>query len=150
MTTTKDNTGTDLAILPPRAVALIEELDIKLADPNEIQWRIAEQTALATSVDDLLADRTPLGLREHMGEAFYVRHVEYMPSALGGSGLYAVIHAVTPDGEAVIYTSGATSVVIALAKGMKEGWFDGVLLKAAWSADQPNADGNRPYRLVKA
>lgn len=136
--------------LPRRAQDLIERLGITLADPEEVQWRIAEQLAFATTPEELFGEGGPMGLKEHLGEKFYVRSVDYMPSTQKGSALYAVINAMSPDGEAVMYTTGATSVVVQLARGMQEGWFDKRAVMAKYSTDQPTPDGNRPYKLVQA
>lgn len=136
--------------LPKRAQDLIEHLGITLADPEEIQWRIAERLALANSADELFSAGGALGLREHMGEKFYVRGVDFLPSSQQGSALFAVIDAVTPDGESRVFTTGATSVVIQLARGMQIGAFGKRPVYADYSTDRPTADGNRPYRLFQA
>lgn len=150
MTNDKNGTTADVAVIPPHAMDLIDRLGIKFADPNAIAWRIADKQANATSLEELLKDDGPLGLRDHMDEPFIVRDVEYLPSRFPANPLYAIIHAVNDNGEPVTYTSGATSVIIMLAKGMQMGWLDGQRMKAVWSTDQPGPDGNRPYRLTTA
>lgn len=151
--TTKEVARTEtMAIgdLPKRAQALIEHLGITLTDPEEITWRIAEQTALASTPEELFGGGGALGLREHLGEKFYVRHVDFMPGQKGKGAFYAVITAMTPDGEARVYTTGATSVVIQLARGVQLDAFKDRAVYADWSTDAPNADGNRPYKLFQA
>lgn len=149
----KEDTHTpsqELVELPPRALGILDALDIRFTDTQEIQWRIAEQLATANSLDELLNGNSPLGLREHMGVPFQIRGVDYLRSAFAGSPVYALISAVTKDGEPVTYTTGALSVVIQLARGMKMGWWKDEWVKAEYSTDQPGPDGNRPYRLIKA
>ena len=150
MTKAAEETTTDIVPLSDHAVGIIEALDIRFTDTNEIQWRIAESLAYAGTVDELLDHAGPAGLREHLGEEFQIRAVDYLKSSYPGMPLYALISAVNRDGEPVTYTTGALSVVIQLAKGMKEGWWEGVFVKAKYSTDEPTAEGNRPYRLVKA
>lgn len=136
--------------LPKRAQALIEHLGIRLSDPTEVQWRIAEQLALATTAEELFDGGKAEGLREHMGEKFRIRDVDFLPSTQQGSAFFAVISGYKPDGEAVVFTTGATSVVIQLARGMQIGAFEDRYVKAEYSTEAPSADGNRPYRLVQA
>lgn len=146
----KDETSTELVPLPPQALGILEMLDIRFTDGAAIQWRIAEQLAYAGSVDDLLNGAGPAGLREHLGEEFQIRAVDYLPSRYPGNPVYAVIDAVNRDGEPVVYTTGALSVVIQLAKGLKMGWWTNEWVKARYSSDEPTADGNRPYMLTRA
>jgi hypothetical protein len=150
MTDTQTTQSTEVAVLSPKAAALLDDLNIRFADTNDIQWAIAEKLAYATSLDDLLTNDGPQGLREHMHESFMIRNVQYLPSSFPGSPVYAIIDAVTPDGEPVMYTTGALSVIIQLAKGMQMGWYDGELVKAAYASDEATADGNRPYMLKRA
>ena len=89
-------------------------------------------------------------MRDHIGEKFYVRHVDFMPSAQQGTAFYAVISGMTPTGDPVVFTTGATSVVIQLARGMAIGAFKDRPVMAKWSTKEPTPDGNRPYRLVQA
>jgi hypothetical protein len=150
MTTETAATSTDLEVLSPQQLGIIEQLGIKLADPETIQWRIAERLATANSLGDLLGENGPQGLRDHIGEKFQIRDVEYLPSAKKKGQVYALINAVNADGEPVTFTSGALSVVIQLARGMQMGWWQGEWVKAKWSTDEPSADGNRPYMLATA
>ena len=145
-----ESQSTEVARIPERAVTIMDNLGIRLADPEQIQWRIAERLATATSLDELLDNDGPAGLRNHLGEPFVIVGVDYLPGGYeSGPGFYALIHGVNKDGEPVLYTSGAMNVLIQVARGMSQGWFDGVTVKAE-EADRPTADGFRPYRLVRA
>lgn len=136
--------------LPKRGQELIERLGITLGDPAEVQWRIAEQISLAMTPEELFDAGGTLGLREHMGEKFYVKSVDFLPSTKKGNPFFAVIQAMTPDGEARVYTSSATSVIIQLARGMQIEAFKDRPVYADWSTSEANADGNRPYKLFQA
>lgn len=147
---TDNSTSTEVARIPERAVTIMDHLGIRLTDPQEVSWRIAERLVTAQSLEALLDDTGPLGLRQHLGESFTIRNVEWLPGTFeDGPGFYALINAVNADGEPVTYTSGAMSVMMQLARGVQQGWFDGVALMAQQS-DTPTANGFRPYRLVKA
>lgn len=143
-------TSTELAPLPSRAAAVLDSLDIRFADPLDIQWRIAEQLATADSLDDLLNGTGPMGLREHMGEPFQITGVDFLRSRFPAVPLYAVVSGVNQEGEPVTFTTGALSVIIQLARGLKMGWWVGEYVKAEYSTDEPGPDGNRPYRLTRA
>lgn len=130
------------------AVGIMDNLGIRLADPLEIQWEIAERQALAATPEELFNDSGPLGLREHLGEPFLVKRVRWLPSAQpDGPGFYALINAVTPDEQqSLVFTTGALSVLIQLARAAQMDWLDKPVM--AKESDQPTADGYRPYRLV--
>lgn len=147
---TPDDPSTDVVPLPSHALGIIESLDIRFTDTQDIQWRIAEQLATAGSLDELLNGNGPMGLREHLGEEFQIRSVDYLKSSFPGMPIYALISGVNRDGEPVTYTTGALSVVIQLAKGSKMGWWTGEWVKARYSTAEPTADGNRPYMLSRA
>ena len=149
-TTVGNGTGQELAVLTPQQLGLVEQLGIQFADPTAISWRIAERLAVANSLEELLSGEGPEGLRDHLGERFQVRAVEYLPSRFKGSPVYALISAVNENGEPVTYTSGALSVVIQLARGLQMGWWTGEWVKAVYSTDEAGPDGNRPYKLTPA
>lgn len=146
----QNGASTEVAALPANAVGIIESLDIRFTDTETIQWRIAERLATATTLEELLDQGGPLGLREHIGEDFSIQGVDYLKSSFPGMPVFALISAVNRDGEPVTYTTGALSVVIQLARGMKMGWWTGEWVKARYSTDEPTAEGNRPYMLTKA
>lgn len=152
MSTKQENSQptTDLATVPTDKVGVLENLGIELTDPKNIQWEIAERMALAATPEELFGEDGPLGLREHMGKPFYVRDVYWLPSGKpGGAGFYAVIKAADGEtGEPVMYTTGALSVLMQLARAKQQGWLDRKLV-AQWSAEE-SADGNRPYKLALA
>lgn len=140
--------STEVARIPERGLGLMETLGIKFADPEEVQWEVAERLALAQSPEELFGDTGPLGLRNHLGLPFYVTNVRYMPGSYeGGAGFYALINAVDATNDApLVFTSGAMNVLIQLARAQKMGWLDRPVM--AQQSDQPTANGFRPYRLV--
>lgn len=146
--TKEKSTAIDVKRFGTTALGIMENLGIRLADPLEIQWEIAERTALAQTPEELFGDTGPLGLREHLNEPFLVTRVRYLPSAMpDGPGFYALVNAVTPDEQkSLVFTTGALSVLIQLARADQMGWLDKPVM--AKESDQPTADGYRPYRLV--
>lgn len=149
-TQSKDQSQAMTRDLSGSAVEMMDRLGIRFSDPLEIQWEIAERTALAQTPDELFGDSGPLGLRNHMNEPFLVKRVRWLPSSMpDGPGFYALVNAVTPDDQrSLVFTTGALSVMIQLARAQQEGWFDKPVM--AKESDQPTADGYRPYRLAFA
>lgn len=140
--------STDMAVIPKRGRGLMQSLGLKLADPAEIQWEVAERLALAQTPEELFGDNGPMGLREHLNQPFMIKRVRYLPGRFEqGAGFYALINAADPDtGEALLFTSGAMNVLVQLARAEQMGWLDRPV--TAREAETPTADGYKPYRLV--
>lgn len=121
-------------------------------DPAEAQRRIAERDLNAQSVDDLLGGgKEAISGKEYLNKVFQVTDVEWQLSEYEGDGglpFYAVIHAITLDGEAKVITSGATTVIRKLAVMAHNGWFP------QWvkivKAGKKTESGYEPLDLVKA
>jgi hypothetical protein len=137
-----------MVTIPPRSLGLMDTLGIKLADPFEIQYEIAERLANAQTPEELFGDAGPLGLREHLDQPFVVTRLQWLPSAKPkGPGFYALIScADVKTGEARTYTSGAMNVLIQLARAAQMNWLEKPVT-AVWAGDA-SPDGNRPYKLV--
>jgi hypothetical protein len=140
--------STDLTTIPQQGKDLIHTLDIRFADPSEIQWDIAQRLANATTPEELSGEGGPEGLRNHFGKPFFVRRVRFLPGRFEqGPGFYALIDAVDKEtGEALTFTSGAVNVLIFLARAEQMDWLDRPVI--AKEAETPTADGYRPYRLA--
>lgn len=101
-------------------------------DPAEVARRIAERRAEATSFEELVGrGAEPTSGKNFKNKPFRPLRVEWQSSDIEGEGLpfYAVVHAVDPDGEALILTCGAKNVVQVLAISDARGW---VGLQAPW------------------
>lgn len=148
MTKTADEPTTDLAVVSKAGRELMDTLDIRFADPEQVALEIAGRLALAQTPEELFSDTGPLGLRNHLGRAFYVTNVQWMPGRYeGGLGFYALISARdAKTDEPLAFTSGSTNVVIQLARAAQMGWFDKPVV--AEQTEQPTANGYHPYRLV--
>jgi hypothetical protein len=151
MTGTDENgVSRELVPLDARAVGMVDTLGIRFTDPQEFSWLIAERLAAATSLDELLDGAGTVGWRDRPNEPFVIRGVRWVRSSFhGGPGFFAIVDAVDSNGEPCVLTSGAVSVIIQLARGMQQGWWDDVPVKLLRS-DTPTADGYFPLRLAKA
>ena len=125
---------------------VLSQLGIILSDPDEAATRIAVGLASAGSAESLLSESEAQGWQDHEGESFLLRRADFLPSTKkGGIGIYVVATVINVDtGEQLVLTSGATNVVIQVAKLLKEGWTDRpVKLKSRLTGD-----GNTVHRLV--
>ena len=87
--------------------------------------------------------------RNYVNKPFQINNVEWQASEIEGEGLpfYAVIHAISIDGEVLVITCGATSVVRKLAVMQQNQWLP------AWCKivkGSKTAGGYEPLDLVKA
>lgn len=129
---------------------LMANLGIRLADPETVALKIASRLALAQSPEELFSENGANGWSNYLDIPVYVKAVDWMPSDVGeGAGFYAVVEARNAEtDEPLVLTTGATSALIQLARGMAEGWFDKpVRMKRA---DRPTSEGYYPQRLVRA
>ena len=126
---------------------VLSQLGIKLSDPAEAGLRIAVGLADAASADALLAEGDANGWEGQEGRSFLVRSADFLPSTKPGAlGIYAVVQVVDVDtNEPMTLTTGATNVVIQVAKMLQKGWTD---VPVALSI-KPTADGNTVHRLRK-
>lgn len=147
MTKQAEAPPTDLAVVSPAGRELMAALDIRFADPEEVQLEIAGRLATAQTPEELFGDTGPLGLRQHLGRPFYVKQVRYLPGRFeAGLGFYALITGEdAATGEPLAFTSGATNVLIQLARAAQMGWLDKPV--TAEQTEQPTANGYHPYRL---
>jgi hypothetical protein len=143
-------TGTEIEHLPARGIALMETLGIKLSDPSETAWEIAERLALANTADELFNPNGALGWRDHLGRPVFIRRVRYAPGQFEqGPGFFAIVDAVDADtGEFLTLTTGAFNVLVQLARAGQLGLLDKAVKLV--ESDTPTADGYRPQRLVQA
>ena len=141
--------STELTV-PARGTELMHQLNIRLADPQDLAFVIAERLALAQTPDELFSENGSNGWEDRQGEPFMVRRVYWLPSSFeGGTGFFAVVEATQADtGEVTVLTTGSTGVCIQLAKAEQMGWLtEPVKLKRN---EQPTSNGYYPHRLVKA
>lgn len=135
--------------LSPRAIELIDKLGIKMADPLEIQFEIAERLANAQSPEELFREDQATGWREMQEKPHMVRSVKWLPSTYPGSiGFYGIVNAVdTETGEQRILTTGSVGVMMQLARGLQMDWFD----QPVMLIESPNetANGGRPLKLIR-
>lgn len=126
------------------------KFSIKPADPAEVAARIAARDLNAQSLDELLGGGSDaISGKFYVNKPFQVTSVEWQLSDIEGEGLpfYAVIHGVSLDGEVLVITCGATSVVRKLAVMASNEWLP------AWVKivkGQKTASGYEPLDLVKA
>ena len=120
------------------------------ADPEETARRISERDLNAQSLDELLGGgNETISGRNYINKPFQINNVEWQASEIEGEGLpfYAVIHAISIDGEVLVITCGATSVVRKLAVMQQNQWLP------AWCKivkGSKTAGGYEPLDLVKA
>jgi hypothetical protein len=118
-------------------------------DPIETAQRIAERDLNANSLDELLGGGDVISGKNYINKPFQANSVEWGVSEFEGEGLpfYAVIHATSIDGEVLVITCGATSVVRKLAVMDMNGWLP------AWvkiTKGAKTAGGYEPLDLSKA
>lgn len=139
--------STEVMPLPKRALGIMDTLGIKLSDPSELTWDIAERLALADSAEALFGDSGPVGWRTQLGRPVLVQRVRWFQGNYEeGAGFYALVDAAdATTGERLLLTSGATSVLIQLAKADAMGWLDKPV--TARESDRATANGYKPYKL---
>jgi hypothetical protein len=119
-------------------------------DPDEIRRRIEAQVMGAQSIDELLGEREVLSAKSYTNKPVQVRSVEWRQSDYEtdfGLPFYAIMNAATYDGEAVVISCGARSVVQKLAVMADRGWLP------AWVKiiEKPATEqGYKPLDLVSA
>lgn len=118
-------------------------------DPDEVRRRIEAQLLSATSLDELLGERSLTPGKTFVNKPFEARGVSWRHSDIEGEGLpfYAIIEAVTPDGELLQISCGARSVVQKLAIMESRGWLP------AWVRiveGKTTPSGYKPLDLVAA
>ncbi len=93
-------------------------------DPSQVRSEIAAQRDSAKSFEELLGGNTTSG-KNFVNRPFQIESLSWQPGKIEGEGLpfYAVIHAVTTDGEVQTITCGAKNVVNILAIADREHWF---------------------------
>ena len=103
-----------------------DSIDVRAfqADPDQVRADIEGRLYGATSLDELLGESDTLSGKNYVNKPFQVRSVRWQTSDLQGEGLpfFAVIDAATYDGELVVITCGARSVVQKLAIMQTNGW----------------------------
>jgi len=122
---------------------------VEAADPETTAQRIRDRELSASSLDELLGGGEVISGKNHVGKPFQLVGVEWQPSDIEGEGLplYAVLHAVSPDGEQLVITCGAEGVVRKAAIIAARGWLP------AWvkiAQGKTTAAGYKPLDLVSA
>ena len=146
------STGTldSATVLEVLATGNKNKIVFKTADPEETAKRIAERDLNAGSLDELLGGgNETISGRNYINKPFQITGVEWQASEIEGEGLpfYGVIHGTSIDGEVLVITCGATSVVRKLAVMQHNGWLP------AWCKivkGSKTAGGYEPLDLVKA
>ena len=123
-------------------------LGIQISDPEVVALRIAQQLAEATTADELLSESETTSWRERCEIPYKIRNVEWADSDLaGGVGFFAIVTAVNlTDGQTEILTTGATGVVIQLAKIMQLQIQD----QAIQYVERTTGSGFKVGKLIKA
>lgn len=145
-----ETTGTDMVQASPLALEMLDQLNVQPADPNELALVIAQRLALAETPESLDQIAAGTSWEDHLGEPFILNRVWFPPSGYeGGLPVYVLCEAAHADtGEFVVLSTGATGVVIAVARALQKGWLD-----RPWKmvrADKATSNGYYPYRLVQA
>jgi len=122
---------------------------LPVVDSAAMALKIAQRDLNAQSLDELLGGSETISLRDYLNKPFQVTGVEWQQSDIDGDGLpfYAVIHAVSLDGEVITLTTGAITPVRKLAVMAHNGWLPAWV--KATKAKKTEA-GYEPLDLVKA
>ncbi len=143
---------TDVAVIDNDKSAALNEMReairSMIAKSDVTAEEIALQIISADTLDGILGS-TAIGLDDMIGVPFTIERVELRESEFAdGLPAYAVMHATLDDGESVIITSGATSVV-AQCVSMVQGGFLPVRVSSR-KPSKPTANGYYPVSLCKA
>ena len=125
------------------------EIQMFEEDPDEVRRRIEAQLLGASSLDELLGERELTSGKSFVNKPFEARGVSWRHSDIEGEGLpfYAIVDAVTPNGEVLQISVGARSVVQKLAIMESRGWLP------AWvriTEGKTTPNGYKPLDLVSA
>lgn len=134
----------------PGSQELMEQLDIRFSDPQELAVKIAHRLALAATPEELFDTGGTFGWKEQAGTPFLVKRVYWLPSRhQEGLGFYALVEAVNVDtGEPAVLTTGASNVCVQLARAEREGWLDRPLKLEV--NPEPTGAGFYPHSLKLA
>lgn len=115
-------TETDLVAVQ----GILAQLDIEIGAPEGAAVRIAEQLSKATTLEDLLDAPEALSWRERADVPYRIRHIDWSTSDIdGGVGIFAIVTAVNLSNNTTeVITTGATNVLIQLAKLKQKGWLN--------------------------
>lgn len=120
----------------------------EVQDPEAVAMRIVADIMNAESVDDVLADNNLLSTEDMEDRSFTITDISFNNSGYEDDkiGVYAVVTAVDPNGERLMFTTGSANI---LAQTVR--------LQALNALDTPvtvssatSAGGYKVYRLVKA
>lgn len=125
----------------------LAQLGIVLDSPDEVRTRLSMALVEATTVEDILAERSTESWGDHEGQSYLIKDAHYAPSTKkGGLGFFVIVDAIDLEQDKpVILTSGSENVVLQVAKLKHLGNLD-VPVKLVANA---TADGNTIHRLVK-
>lgn len=93
--------------------------------PEVIAARIDAQIFTAGSIEELLGGREVTHARDYLNKPFSLTDVEFRPSTIEGEGnlpFFAILHGVDHNGEILVISTGARSVVLKVAKIKAAGW----------------------------
>jgi hypothetical protein len=122
---------------------------LQAADPDEVRNRIRDRELGASSPEELFGGGEVTSGKNYINKPFSLQSVEWQPSDIAGEGLplYAVLHVVTPEGEAKVLTCGAEGVVRKAAIAAARGWLP-LWLKI--TEGKTTEAGYKPLDLVSA
>lgn len=108
---------------------------------------ILAQLEASATPDELSAPWETVGTDKVLGRIIVVNELRRMPSDFAdGLGFYLVVTGADADtGEAVTFTTGATSVAAQLVKAHAAGWLP--LKCELVESERPSASGYRPQHL---
>lgn len=114
--------GADVEAVAP----ILRQLGIQIGAPEDAAVRIAQRLADSGTLEDLLGESQAVSWRERAGIPYRVRAVDWSDSDLGGGvGFFAIVTAVNLDtNQTETLTTGATNVLIQLAKMLQNGWLE--------------------------
>lgn len=116
-------------------------------DPEAIAARIDAQIVGASSFEELMGGTEVLHAQDYLNVPFRLDKVEWRPSDQGTLPFFAVLTIVDADGEQLVMTCGARTVMLKAATMAKNDWL-GRWVKII--EDGKTAAGNTPLNLVAA
>lgn len=142
--------STDLEPLSDQQQELIDTLQIRFSDTGDLALKIATRLAQSSTPEELFAEDGENGWEKHQNVPFLVKRIYWCRSTFReGAGFYAIVEAVNADtGELQVLTTGATNVLVQLAKAEQMGWLDAPLILR--QNPQPTSNGYYPHKLYQA
>lgn len=142
--------STEIAPLTSSQQELIDVLGIEFSDTSDLAQKIGLRLAMAQTPEELFAEDGAAGWEAKEGVPFRVRRIYWLRSSFAeGAGIYAVVEAAHAEtGEATVLTTGATNVLVQLARAEQMGWLETPLILR--KNPSPTSNGYYPHKLYQA